>query len=130
MSKRLQATPDSWKDIVGMPDDEDKRNITALIDTFMENTFEINLPDGRVLSWTGLRWIAFVTEQARDENHAIHGANTFNIKSEASHMRHVLTMPPPLQQKIKEAYPTMFRDPDHFAWFIKNFKAFLIADRY
>ena len=47
MTKRLHDNPDHWSDIVGLPDDWDKKNIEALIKKFERRKFAV---EGHVIS--------------------------------------------------------------------------------
>jgi len=107
------AEKTGWKDIIGMPDEWDRKNLRALI-----LNYEKEFP-GK---------IAAAIKQAREQ---VALDNTkFAVASNESNMRHVLELPADLAHRIEQAYPTMFRDKQHLAWFIKNFKAFLIPDKY
>jgi len=123
MAKRLQDKPEHWSDVVGMPDDWDKQNITTIIDNFCKQKYKFN---GKW--YTGQQWIVLAIRDAkRSHQQESGGFNPKNIKIKDSDMRALLAMPPPLNATIVEAYPTMFRDRKHTYWFAKNFPVFLIA---
>ena len=51
------------------------------------------------------------------------------IKSHKSGLRKVLALPPELVNAIVDSYPTMFKDKEHFHWFVRNFPMFRIAEK-
>lgn len=96
------------KEVIGMPDDWDKRNIQNLIKNY-HRKYPSNIPTaikhGRELSGYDTR--------AKLKDNVVLG-------------RHVLELPADLANEIELAYPTMFRDKDHLAWFKKNFQSLLL----
>lgn len=128
MTKRLQDNPNHWSDIVGMPDDWDKKNIQALIKKFERRKFIV---EGHTIS--GKTLINLCVAEAK-RAHQLDGAgsvrNPFGIKSKDSGAAVKMTLPVVLEKEISEAYPTMFRDNRHHKWFFDNFGQFRIAERY
>ena len=126
MAKRLEVTPENWSEIVGMPDDWDKKNIQTIIENFMRRKFTI---EGEVI--TGKIFIELEVADAKRQHQSENSTfNKYNVKVASSDARAVIAMPTVLDAIIKESYPTMFRDKNHFGWFVKNFPMFRIADKY
>jgi hypothetical protein len=125
--------PDHWSQIVGMPDDWDKKNLTNLINTFKKKTFTFTDAKGVKRSTSGAAWIKYEVEDAK-RSHQLDGAGTianpFGVKSKESDMRITTAMPNELHREISESYPTIFRDKKHHSWFVKNFPEFRIASRH
>lgn len=127
MGKSIRdAQPDSWKDIVGMPDEWDFKNLQILIRNFKKRKFSI---EGQVIN--GQTYIDLVMAEARHahgmDDVDIRRANPYNIKSAASEARVLTAVPPELNKEIQESYPTLFRDKDHSMWFATHFPEFRIA---
>lgn len=132
MPKRLDETPDHWSEIVGMPDDWDKKNLTALINKFKKATWYFTDKNGVKRGVKGSDWIKNEVKDARD-SHQLSGVgsvlNPYGVKSAESGMRVQTAMPNELWQQIQLAYPTIFRDVKHYNWFLKNFPEFRITDK-
>ncbi len=130
MAKKLDDS--KWSDIVGMPDSWDKKNIQALVDTFSKTTFTIPGDDGEPsITITGAEWIRQGLIEAR-ERHQTEGTlkgNDFGVKSKDMDMRVMCTVPKPLQMKLIQGYPSLFKDKKHLLWFARNFKMFTIPKR-
>lgn len=109
---------ENWSAVVGMPDAFDKKNIQSLI-----RAYEATFP-GRIKS--------IVDAEREDEKAEGHGGtfDPYLMKNKGSEMRKVLVMPAELVQELKTGYPTIFTDRKHFAWFVKNFPQFMVADKY
>lgn len=126
MPQRIAENPNHWSDIVGMPDKVDLKNIRTIINNFKKQKFNI---EGFLI--TGKQFIELEVADAR-RTHGIddigNAHNKENIKSHDIDARAVIAMPIPLDQIIKEAYPTMFRDKAHFFWFVYHFPEFKIAN--
>lgn len=130
MGKRNKANPDHWSDIVGMPDEWDKKNLTNLIKTFKKTPFEIN---GTTIS--GAQWIQAEVRDAKkqhrqDASAVSQSGNQFGVKVKNTDTRIGTAIPNVLWHKIQESYPTMFRDKKHYGWFVKNFPEFQVAQRF
>lgn len=106
-----------WSNVVGMPDDADKRQLRLIIDIY-ERTHPGEI--GRVVAYE---------KQQEDEN-SFGGADAFLVKNKQSDLRKVLAMPPDLVGAIKDGFPTLFKDKKHFRWFVQNFPEFRVARRY
>ena len=116
--------PDHWSDIVGMPDDWDKKNLRTLIDNFYKEKFELN---DKVI--TGKQWTKLEVEDAR-KKHGQDVEGDHGVKIESSEMRIGTAMPNVLWTTIEAAYPTIFRDTDHLNWFIQNFPEFKVVGKW
>lgn len=117
--------PDHWSDIIGMPDDWDKKNLQNLIGNFYKEKFEIK--EGTVV--TGKQWTKLEVEDARKQ-HQQDGKAEHGVKIKNTEMRIGTAIPNILWKRIEEAYPTIFRDVDHLNWFITNFPEFKVAGRW
>lgn len=131
MAKRNTASPNHWSDIVGMPDEWDKTNLTNLINTFKKTPFTFE--NGKTL--TGAQWIKAEVADAKkqhqqDDLEATKGINPYGTKIADTETRIGTAIPNVLWNKIQESYPTMFRDKKHFSWFIKNFPEFRVASKW
>lgn len=115
----------SLSDAVGNPDNWDKENLTRLINNFKRRKFSV---EGFIIS--GATLIKMCRDEARASHNVELGENKFNVKIKDSDMRAVTAIPQALYQELEETMPTLFREKKHFEWFIKNFKEFMIADRY
>lgn len=107
-----------WSAVVGMPDAFDKKNIQSLIRAY-EQTFP-----GK---------IKYLVDGEKEDEEAYGHGGTFDpylVKNKGSDMRKVLVIPAELVQELKKGYPTIFTDKKHFAWFVKNFPQFRVADKY
>lgn len=112
-----EALLDSGKDFidydpVGLPDDEDERNITTIVNNFHKVHPGV---------------ISHITRIARGEKEAHESATLFQKKEEDKPRRRVLSMPTPLLREIEEAYPLMFTNRKHLAWFKHKFPIFVVG---
>lgn len=127
-TKRNEDNPDHWSDIVGMPDDWDKQNLTKLINNFKREKFNF---EG--VNFTGAEWIKNEVADAK-KAHQLGGvgevSNPFGTKIKDSETRIGSAVPNILWARILETYPTLFRDRKHFNWFIKNFPEFRVPGRW
>jgi len=106
-----------WSDVVGMPDEADKKNLRFIIDLYEKiHPGEI----AQVVAW----------EKRQEDENSFGGADDFLIKNKQSDLRKVLAMPPNLVGTIKDSYPTLFKDKNHFRWFVLNFPEFRVSKRY
>lgn len=108
--------PQGVADIVGLPDEEDKKNILTII-----KNYEKEHP-GK-LGHT-------IAEARGDFQNQGFDKAKFGVVNKAAQGRVVFELPQDLAGQIEEAYPFMFRDKKHFQWFVKNFKALMIPDKY
>jgi hypothetical protein len=110
---------------VGMPDEEDWRNIVRIINVTRKKSIEQYGFD--IITHT-------VVEAKRDHMEAgnRHGRLTeeYLLVNKDSNMRHVFELPEMLIHAIEQVYPLMFVDKKHFAWFAKNFAALRISEKY
>lgn len=103
-------------DIVGLPDDWDKKNITNLIRNF-ETAFPGAIKENQIA--------------AKAEYEKTRAAsNKYGELIKSSGTRHIMTLPNALVREIEEAYPLMFRDKNHFEWFVKNFNDLVLPEAY
>lgn len=134
MSKKLTDV-DNWSDVVGMPDEWDKKNIQALVDLFYATTFDIPTSDAKnapMEKITGKQWTEDMLQDAR-MRHGLDGPNDkegdYGLKSKNMDMRIMCTVPFPLYKKLLDGYPTLFKDYKHQLWFAKNFPMFRIPKK-
>lgn len=140
MSKRLRDKGDGWKDVVGMPDDWDKQNVQTCIDNFSRRRFrecEVYSIDHKtecdhLPTITGKKWIELSVKASRkDAQLGLNPFNEYGMKNKESEGRLVSSMPVTLYNELSDTMPTVFRDKEHFSWFIKNFKRyFMVPDKY
>lgn len=141
MSRRLRDKDYGWKDVIGMPDQWDKKNLTVLINNFMKEKFAICLehqavnkckpPECRsVKLMTGAQWAKAELEDSKKQNQSDDVFNPYGIKIKDSELRIGTAMPNVLWQRISDTAPTLFTDKDHYAWFIKNFPMFKVSQRF
>jgi hypothetical protein len=138
MGKRLVNTPNDITQVVGTPDDWDKKNIETLINTFKKTVFPITLPStnemaphlrGKVVRISGAQWIKEVVTGARKyhdqaaKQSLADTNNKYNLKSKDSELRAVCAIPIPLELKLREGYPTLLQGK-HLRWFLVNFPEF------
>lgn len=127
--RRIDNKPSHWSEIVGMPDDLDKKNITALINNFKREHFDVY---GRTI--TGQQWITYEVKDSREANQlqgsVTQSGNKYGTKIENTETRIGTAIPYILWNAIEAAYPTMFRDKDHYTWFVKNFPEFRVASTF
>lgn len=125
MVKRLREGPKHWSDVVGMPDEWDKKNIQALLDKFYKRKYKV---EGYVIS--GRQLIRLCVAEAK-RAHQLDGHNALQnkhgIKSKDSDLRIRMTLPIVLEREISESYPAMFKDDAQHEWFYKNFPEFRIV---
>lgn len=57
MAKTIQNKPEHWSEIVGMPDEWDKKNLTALINKFKRQTWYFTDKNGVKRGIKGRDWI-------------------------------------------------------------------------
>lgn len=95
-------------DPIGLPDAQDIENIKRMIRNF-------NAACPGVIQ-------AFVKDAKRQREEA--GATHPLLTKKDEIRRPVLTMPIPLFRDVEEAYPLMFRNKSHLAWFKKHFPMF------
>lgn len=128
MSKSLDNG--DWAKVVGLPDSWDKKNIEALVKTFANTTFTVPIGDegSPTITMTGAQWIKDGLAEAR-ERHQIDGnlkGNEYGLKDKQTDTRVLCTVPKPLQMKLMQGYPTLFKDKKHLLWFVKNFPMFRV----
>jgi hypothetical protein len=126
MGKRLRDKGEGWKDVIGMPDAWDKKNLQTCINNFMKEKFQ--MPNGTII--TGAQWAKAELADAKHQHQSDDVFNKFGVKIKDSEMRIGTAMPNELWQRLSDTAPTLFTDKDHFAWFIKNFPQFKVAQRF
>lgn len=105
--------PKDWHEVVGMPDEWDKKNISIIIRKFENN------PATR-------GQIAYFLGQARQERQEVRELKFVKDNKQLNFKRR-LVMPSALLDEIKAAYPAMFRDQKQFEWFLRNFPMFNVT---
>lgn len=126
MSKRLRDKDAGWKNVIGMPDAWDKKNLQTCINNFMKEKF--TMPNGTIM--TGQQWAAAELADSKKQNQAEDTFNPFGTKIKDSELRIGAAIPNVLWQRLSDTAPTLFTDKDHFAWFIKNFPQFRVASKF
>lgn len=106
--------PKSLADAVGLPDDEDKLNIMALIEKYNKKQ------PGK---------LAHTIASAKKE-HEKAGHGDFIVTDTHSQTRQIFELPEDFVSELEKAYPLMFKDKKHFQWFVKNFKMLMIPKKY
>lgn len=101
----------SLADAIGLPDEEDRIRIEMFLKKYEEdNPGEIQ----------------FHRDAARIRlSNKKHG-----VINEESGRRYLFELPQPIGIWLGQAYPLMFRDKRHLAWFCKNFKHLMIPEKY
>lgn len=100
----------SLGDVVGMPDEDDKKQIRRIIIRYNKKH------PGE---------IQFHRDTARDRL-----TNEWSEVDDDSHRRYLMEIPEGLFAQLEAYIPTLFREKKHFAWFCKNFKELLIPRKY
>ena len=128
MGKRIPGMDQDLTEVVGMPDEWDKKNIETLINVFKTTVFPLTLPDGKMIKVKG----DFLIKQCVIDSVNYHkntidlSSKGYNLKSADSGLRPVISMPDALDQKLRQGYPTLFRGK-HLRWFLRNFPEFKIS---
>lgn len=123
MGTRLRDKGEGWKDVIGMPTEWDKKNLTILINNFMKEKFK--MPNGQIMS--GAQWAAFELKDARESHQIDNPWNEKGIKIKDSDMRISMAMPKELWIRISDTAPTLMTDREHHQWFLKNFPQFKVT---
>lgn len=114
-----------WSSVIGMPDDEDYKNICTIIKNFEHQYFMI---EG--IKTSGKDFIKLCVAEAK-MSHGLDGANAklnpYGNKTDQARVN--MTLPIALEQVISKAYPTMFRDKNHHKWFFERFPQFRVSER-
>lgn len=101
-------------DPVGLPDETDVKNIKTII----RNHDRVH--PGEIA--------AYVAQARKDREAELNPWHKGYVNVDNSRRR-VLTMPGSLLRQIEDAYPLMFLNRDHLAWFKKNFPLFNSSTR-
>jgi hypothetical protein len=96
-------------DPIGLPDEKDVLNIKRM----MRNHERVRPGE-----------IAMIIEEARLDRQEDFESRMSFVKKEQP-VRRALTLPQALMRTIEEAYPIMFKNRKHLAWFKKNFPQFV-----
>lgn len=103
-----------WQDDpIGLPDDKDVENINTLIKTY--ETANPGVIAGYVAN----------AKAQRDANFNDFGES----RDKNSQLRHTMTIPGELIILIERAYPLMFANKKHIAWFKKHYPMFVTTKR-
>lgn len=122
-----QPAPDDWTQVVGMPDNWDKQNITNIINNFAKEKFTIN---GKL--YNGAQLIMATVETAKKKEDASVGVihKDTGVRHKESGYRVDMSIPTPLMNTILEAYPMILRDDKMYAWFKRHFgRIFAVRDK-
>lgn len=113
---RKHATSKTMADAVGLPDAEDKKRIQRyLLQYEKKHPNEI----GAIL--------AIARQNFRDQGGDV---AKFGLVNKQAHGRTLFELPEELGQWMEQAYPLMFKEKKHTAWFCKNFPELLIPEKY
>lgn len=113
---RKHATPNSMADATGLPDSIDKKRIEHFL-----AVYEKHHPGE----------LQAIKKFAQDQ-HAAQGGRLkdFSEVNKQARGRVLFELPEPVGKWMEQAYPLMFKDKRHTAWFAKNFKWLLIPPKY
>lgn len=111
----------SLADAIGLPDAQDKLRIQRYL-----NTYEKNHP-GELLFHRNV-----ARERLKDPKYALIDDldSGRGVGGKSSNRRYLFELPEEIGQFLGQAYPLMFKDKKHTAWFVKNFKYLLIPEEY
>lgn len=114
-----------WSETIGMPDEEDYKNICTIIRNFEHQYF--NIEGFKV---TGKEFIKMCVAESK-MSHGLDGdkakLNPYGVKTDKARVN--MSLPIVLEQTISKAYPTMFRDKNHHKWFFERFPQFRVSER-
>lgn len=103
-------------DVVGLPDAQDKERIRRYLARYEK------AHPGEIM---------FHITMAREHFRAAGGdKQKFGLVNKQASGRTLFELPNEVGQWMEQAYPLMFRDKKHTAWFARNFKELLIPERY
>jgi hypothetical protein len=102
-------------DVVGLPDDEDKARIQRYL---------IRYEQAHPGELKAIRNLARAHFQVGGDK------QKFGVVNKEAHGRTLFELPEDLGRWLEQAYPLMFRDKKHTAWFAQNFKELLIPEQY
>ncbi len=108
-------------DAVGMPDAQDKAHIEKILlayDKKHPGEIQYHRDFAKNNSTAGTNEYGLVTGYSGKAGISSNG------------LRYMFELPPEVHAKIEEYIPTIFRSKKHFAWFCKNFKYLMIADKH
>lgn len=112
-------------DAVGLPDKEDWNNIVRIINLYRKESIKKYGKDILVESIADAR-----KEHGLAGNRYSQYSEKYQLVNKDSNMRHVFELPESFIHAIEKAYPLMFQEKTHFAWFAKNFKELRISEKY
>lgn len=115
----------SLGDAVGLPDQGDWRNIMNMITVFRKESikkygFDILVDCIATARRDYLQNGGKYNAQAKD----------YNLVNKGSNMRYHFELPESFVKTIELAYPLMFKNKKHYAWFCKNFSQLRITEKY
>lgn len=109
-------TLQSMGDVVGLPDEEDKLRIQLKL-----RAYEKEHPGE----------LAFIINMAREHFKDAGGdKQKYGLTNKQASGRTLFELPEDLGRWLENAYPLMFRERKHTAWFAKNFPELLIPEVY
>lgn len=104
-------------DAVGLPDEDDWKNIVKMIAIYREATVKKYGYD-------------ILVETIANARKDASNADAFLLVNKDSNMRHVFELPESFVNLIEKAYPLMFKSKKHFSWFARHFKELRISEKY
>jgi len=134
----VDKSTETWKDVVGDPDDKDRKNIQILIKNFSKEKFkECQVYDMDCDQKTckhkptilGQHWIGWCMAATKRDTHLDTKTNPYAIKNKEAESRLLTSLPTVLFARIGNTMPTVFREKSHMEWFVKNFKSFLLPKK-
>lgn len=106
----------SMGDVIGLPDREDRDRIRRYLLRYE------NKHPGEV---------AFHIGMAKEHFKAVGGnRQKYGIVNKQAQGRVLFELPDEIGHWLENAYPLMFRDKKHTAWFAKNFPELLVPEKY
>lgn len=113
---RHHGTAQSMADVVGLPDKQDKERIQKYLVQY-EKQFPGEIGSIVYLAREDFRKQGGRVAEWGEVNKAARGRTLFEL-------------PERLGQWMEQAYPLMFKDKKHTAWFAKNFPELLLPNKY
>lgn len=111
-------------DVVGLPDAEDKARIQRYLVRY-EQQHPGEIQAIRLLARQLLYSEDNVLKQDKSFTNKDHG-----IVNKGANGRVLFELPEGIGRWLDQAYPLMFRDKKHTAWFARNFKELLVPESY
>lgn len=103
-------------DAIGMPDNVDRERIRRII-----LKYEKKYP-GQITYTRDVAKRDFQEQGGRKAD--------FGEVNKQAQGRIIFELPEELHRQLEEYIPTLFREPKHFRWFVKNFKELMVPPKY